>query len=72
MTTDTMSIEARRIVGVIQTWLWEFEEPSNWPTLNDAHRMIEELHRRPDASSPEVRRAIRECERYIADDAAAP
>ena len=60
-------IPAGRIVGVIQIWLWEFEEPSNWPTLVDAHRMIEDLHRRHDASSREVRQAITECERYIAE-----
>jgi hypothetical protein len=60
-------IPARRLIGVIQLWLWEFEEPANWPTLADARRMIEDLRGRPDASSREVRQGIRECERYIAE-----
>ena len=61
-------IPAHRLVGVTQIWLWEFEEPWNWPTLEDTRRMIGELRSRPDAYEPEVRQAIRECEGYIAEE----
>lgn len=63
-------IPADRLVGVIQLWLWEFEEPWNWPTIDNTRGMIEELRRRPDACAREVTQAIRECEGYIAEGAA--
>lgn len=60
-------IPADRLVGVIQIWLWEFDEPENWPSPDQVRGMIAELRRRDDASSPEVAQAINECERYVAE-----
>jgi hypothetical protein len=60
------NIAADRLVGVVQTWLWEFEEPRNWPTPQNARDMVDRLRRRRDASSREVGQAVKECKQYIA------
>jgi hypothetical protein len=62
---DVAAIRSERLQGVIQIWLWEFEDPENWPSGDQVAEMIESLERRADAASENVQRAIAECRDYL-------
>jgi hypothetical protein len=68
MTDDegVASIRAERLLGVIQIWLWEFEDPQNWPSSEAVREMVGSLERRTDAASDHAQRAIAECRDYLA------
>jgi hypothetical protein len=60
------SIDAARLPGIIDLWLWEFEDPANWPTPAAVRYLIHDLERRPDSTAALVIEAIEKCRDYLA------
>lgn len=65
------SIAADRLPDIIDLWLWEFEDPANWPTAAAARSLIRALEQRPDSHTAPVAQAIAKCRDYLASDAEA-
>lgn len=59
------SIPADRLPSVVDIWLWEFEDPANWPSASDVRWLIASLTQRPDAASKPVQCAIAKCRDYL-------
>jgi hypothetical protein len=68
MTVATIlaGIPADRLCYVIDGWLWEFDEPENWPDRHAVGKVMQGLEARPDASTLPVRTALAKCRDYIA------
>lgn len=61
-------LAADRLPGVVAIWLWEFEDPANWPSNADVEAALAEIESRPDADHVSVRVAAQKCRDYIKHD----
>ncbi len=60
------TLDAARLPGVVDLWLWEFEEPENWPSAENVVWALTLLRARPDAEDASCQQAIAKCMEYLA------